>query len=98
MVNRCNTHINKGKYFSFNIISYKLGITWGDRPIAPQGRLFVGWAKTTIEMSRPKKAMGSCLDRPRIMRNLKGVVRVSRVRRPQTREKDRDEAVGFSLR
>jgi hypothetical protein len=58
----------------------------------------VGWEKTTIEMGRPKKAMGSCPDHPRIMRNIKVVVRLSRARRPQTPEIDRDEVIGFSLR
>jgi hypothetical protein len=66
--------------------------------VAPQGCLVVGRAKTTIEMGRPKKAMGSCPDRPQIMCNLKGIARFSRVRRPQTPEIDWGEAVGFSLR
>jgi hypothetical protein len=51
---------------------------WGHKQVAPQGRLIVGRAKTTIEMGRPKKAMGSHPDRPRIMRNLKGAIRLSR--------------------
>jgi hypothetical protein len=38
-------------------------LAWGHRPVAPQGRLIVGQAKTTIEMGQPKKAMGSCPDR-----------------------------------
>jgi hypothetical protein len=55
-------------------------LAWGHRPVTPQVRLVVGRAKTTIEMGRPKKAMGSRLDRPWIMPNLKGNVRLSRVR------------------
>jgi hypothetical protein len=35
----------------------------------------MGQTKTTIEMGRPKKAVGSCPDRPWIMPNLKGTVR-----------------------
>jgi hypothetical protein len=58
----------------------------------------MGQAKTTIEMGRPKKAMGSSPDHPWIMRNLKGVVLLSHARCPQTPEIDRDEAVRFSLR
>jgi hypothetical protein len=71
---------------------------WGHRLVAPQGHLVVSRAKTTIEMGRPKKAMGSSPDRPQVMRNLKGAVHLSHARRPQTLEIDRDEAVGFSLR
>jgi hypothetical protein len=37
-------------------------------------------------------------DRPQIMRNLEGVVRISRARRPQTTGIDRDEAIVFSLK
>jgi hypothetical protein len=71
---------------------------WDHKPVAPQGRLIVGRAKTTIEMGRPNKAMGSRSDRPWIMSNLKVVVRLSRARCPQTPEIDRDEAIKFSLR
>jgi hypothetical protein len=35
----------------------------GHKPVAPQGRRIVGWAKTTVEMGRPKNAMGSRPDR-----------------------------------
>jgi hypothetical protein len=38
---------------------------WGHKPVAPQGRRIVGRAKTTVEMGRPKKAMGSRPDRSR---------------------------------
>jgi hypothetical protein len=58
----------------------------------------MGQEKTTIEMGRPKKAMGLHPDRPQIMRNLEGVVGISRARRPQTTGIDRDEAIVFSLK
>jgi hypothetical protein len=32
---------------------------WGHKPVSPQGRRVVGRAKTTMEMGRPRKAMGS---------------------------------------
>jgi hypothetical protein len=58
----------------------------------------VGRAKTKVEMGRPKKAMGSRPDRLWIRHNLEEVVRLSRARRPQTPEIDRNEATGFFLR
>jgi hypothetical protein len=58
----------------------------------------VGRAKTTIEMGRPKKAMGSRPDRPWIRCNLEGAVRLSLARRSQTLEIDQDKAIGSSLR
>jgi hypothetical protein len=58
----------------------------------------MGRAKTTIEMGRPKKAMGSRPDRPQIWHNLEGAIHLSRARHPQTPEIDRDEAFGSSLR
>jgi hypothetical protein len=70
----------------------------GPQTSHPQGRLIVGRAKTTVEMGRPKKVMGSRPDCLWIISNLEGVVRLSRARRPQTPEIDRDEAIGFSLR
>jgi hypothetical protein len=70
----------------------------GHGPVAPQGRLVVGRAKATIEMGQPKKAMGSCLDRPWIRPNLKETVRFFRARRPQRPEIGRDEVVGFLLK
>jgi hypothetical protein len=38
---------------------------WGHKPVTPQGHRAVGRAKTTIEMGRPKKAMGSRPDHSR---------------------------------
>jgi hypothetical protein len=73
-------------------------LAWGHKPVTPQGRLIVGRAKTTVEMGRSKKVMGSCSDRLWIRRNLKGVVRLSHARRPQTPEIERDKAIEFSLR
>ena len=35
---------------------------WGHEPVVPQGHRVVRRAKTTVEVGRPKEAMGSCPD------------------------------------
>jgi hypothetical protein len=51
---------------------------WGHKPVAPQGRRVVGRAKTMVEMSQPRKAMGSRLDYSRLGRDPIEVARFSR--------------------
>jgi hypothetical protein len=57
---------------------------WGHKPVAPQGRRVMGWAKTAVEMVRPRKAMGSHLDYSRLGRDPVEASRFSRARCPQT--------------
>jgi hypothetical protein len=58
----------------------------------------MGQAKTTIEMGRPMKAMGSRLDRLWIMPNLKGIVRLFRVQCSRRLEIGRDEVIKSFLK
>jgi hypothetical protein len=73
-------------------------LAWGHGPVAPQGRLVLGRTKIASEMGRPKKAMGSCPDRPLDYAQFQGSVRFSHARRPRRSGIDRDEVGGFSLR
>jgi hypothetical protein len=73
-------------------------LAWGHRPVTPRGCLVVGWAKTTIEMGRPKKTVGLRLDHSWIMPNLKGTVRLSRVRCSRRPEIGRDEVIESFLK
>jgi hypothetical protein len=57
-------------------------LAWVHRPVAPQGRLVVGRAKTASEMGRPKKAIGSCPDRPLDHAKSQGTICFPRARRP----------------
>jgi hypothetical protein len=70
--------------------------TWGHKPVALQSHRIVGRAKTTVEMGRPKKAMGSRPDRSRIGHDPVEAVRFSRARRPQTSGIARNGAAEFS--
>jgi hypothetical protein len=55
---------------------------WGHMPVAPQGRRAVGWSKITVEMGRPRKAMGSRPDYLWLGHDPVEVVRFSRSRHP----------------
>jgi hypothetical protein len=56
--------------------------SWGHMLVTPQGRRAVGQAKITVEMGRPRKAMGSGLDYSWLGRDPVEAVRFSRARHP----------------
>jgi hypothetical protein len=78
---------------------YPTGPLEGKKPcLGPKAsHRIMGRAKTTIEMGRPKKAMGSRPGCSRIGRDPVEAIRFSRARRPQTPGIARNGATGFSL-
>jgi hypothetical protein len=84
---------------------YPVGPLEGERPLhgatdqLPH-KLVSSWTAqiSQVKMGRPKKAMGSCPDRPLDYAQSQGTVRFPRARRPRTLGIDRDGVSGFSLR